>query len=321
MPKMIQPRKVENLSCDMEAAVTAFKAYCDSKNLSPRTIEYYSGRLLSLSRYINGLPTPVTPAEITPLFIRDYLVYEKDHTSPSTANHALCTVKVFLGFLHDEGYIDSNPAAQVKRQKVRKNVVETFSPGQIEALLGTCKRDFYGVRDRAIMLTLLDTGLRATELCTVTLDDVDWTDQTIRVIGKGDKERIVPFGQGVRQALSKYLTLRGTLASKALFVGHYGDPIDRNRLQHVITRRAKQAGTTGVRCSPHTFRHTAAVSYLRAGGDTFTLQKMLGHTSQEMTRRYCESLSAGDVQAKHRLFSPVDNMKLNETGVGRKRIR
>lgn len=314
-------RSAGSLACDMEAAVSAFTAFCDSKNLSPRTIEYYAARLASFRRRLEISSTAPRPSDVTPTTIREFLRYEKEHSSASTANHSLCTLKVFFGFLHNEGFIESNPTLVVQKQKVRKPVIQTLSMEQVDRLVATCKKDFYGVRDRAILLVLIDTGLRASELCGIALSDLDWSEQTIRVVGKGDKERIVPFGSAVRQALRQYVIVRGELETNALFVGHYGDPIDRSRLREIVRRRCERAGIRGIRPSPHTLRHTAAVSFLRAGGDTFTLQKLLGHTSQEMTRRYCESLSTEDVQRKHRQFSPVDNMSLSVPAKGRKRLK
>jgi integrase/recombinase XerD len=321
MSTVIRIKTAKDLSCDMESAIAAFLSYSQSKNLSPRTIQYYREQLQSFTRFLSTKYADIPPAEITPHIIRELVCYEKDRTSPSTANHCLAVTSRFLGYLHSEGFIESNSARSVDKQKVRKPVIETFSPEQVERMLDQCRKDFYGVRDRAILLLLLDTGLRASELCGITMNDVNWTEQTILVTGKGDKERVVPFGQGVRQALNTYLSYRQDAESEALFVGHYGEPLDRFRLRDIVVRRCERAGIKGIRPSPHTLRHTAAVFYLRAGGDTFTLQRLLGHSSQEMTKRYCESLSAADVQKKHKEYSPVDNMNLRKPVSGRKRLR
>lgn len=318
MAEAIHLRIAHAVTYDLDAAVTSFLAYCRSKNLSSKTIDYYAARLLALKRFTGSRP----PADMTASHVREFLTHEKETNSPATANHSLCTLRVFFGFLYAEGFLESNPIAGLSRLKATKRVVETFSPEQIEAVLKTCGRDFLGVRDRAVILTLLDTGARVSELCSMELEDVLWEERSLRVLGKGAKERLVPFGQGVRQALTSYLAVRTeNLPMRALFVTQYGDPLDRHRVREVVKKRGEQAGVKGVRLSPHTLRHTCAVSYLRAGGDTFTLQLLLGHTSQDMTRRYCESLTAADVQAKHRDFSPVDNMKGIAPKTGRRRLR
>lgn len=318
MAEIVKLSIAHAITYDLEAAVSAFLAYCRSKNLSTKTVDYYAARLLAFKRYAGKR----SPAGITAAVVREFLTHEKEANSAATANHSLCTLRVFLGFLYAEGFLESNPAASVAKLKVKKRVIETFSPEQIEAVLRTCGRNFLGIRDRAVILTLLDTGIRASELSGVELGDVLWTERSFRIFGKGAKERIVPFGQGVRQALASYLAVRSeTLATRALFVTQYADPLDRHRVRELVKKRCEQAGIKGVRLSPHTLRHTCAVSYLRSGGDTFTLQLLLGHTSQDMTRRYCESLTAADVQAKHRDFSPVDNMKGIAPRTGRRRLR
>jgi site-specific recombinase XerD len=313
MGQVVRIHDLHTPADDFAEARKAFESYCQSKNLSTSTVQYYGYRLQSFNSYLTAKHDGCSPADVTPAGIREFLLYEREQSSAATANHSLCTLRVFFKFLRDEGYIDNNPAKSISKMKTRKPVIETFSSEEVTAILNTCDKDFCGTRDRAIILILLDCGLRASELCGLELEDVDWTEQTFIVVGKGNKERKVPFGQGVRQALSSYISRIGNTDVNALFVTHDGEPLNRYRLREVVRIRCRRAGVTGLRCSPHTLRHTCAVSYLRAGGDTFTLQKLLGHSSQEMTRRYCESLQAEDVQAKHKQFSPVDNLKSIKT--------
>ncbi len=321
MGQVVRLQSARTPADSLEEARAAFFACCRSKNLSPKTQDYYSYRLVSFEKYLTEAHGGLSPEDVTPAVVRDYLTHERETRSASTANHSLCALRVFFHFLRDEGYIHSDPTTSIPKLKQTKGVVQTFGGDEIAAVLSSCGKDFCGVRDRAVILTLLDCGLRASELCGLELEDVDWSEQTFRVIGKGDKERIVPFGQGVRQALTIYIGRRGDLDTSAVFVTQYGEPLNRYRLREIVRRRCEQSGISGLRCSPHTLRHTCAVSYLRSGGDTFTLQKLLGHASHEMTRRYCESLSAEDVQAKHREFSPVDNMKNIKPKDGRRRLR
>lgn len=208
----------------------------------------------------------------------------------------------------------------VEKVRKRRTVIETFSLEQIEKIISVCEKDFLGVRDKAIIMTLVDCGLRASELCGLRIDDISREQQTMIVLGKGDKERVVPFGQATQQALTQYLARRGKLDTNVLFVNCYGEAFDRHRLADIVESRCIRAEISGVRCSPHTFRHTFAVMYLRAGGDVFSLQKMLGHSDLTMTRRYAE-LSEMDVQAKHRLFSPGDRLQVEKKSGGRKKLK
>jgi len=172
-----------------------------------------------------------------------------------------------------------------------------------------------------MILVLLDCGLRVSELVGVQLQDIDWADQTIRVLGKGNKERVVPFGQGTKSALTAWLTKRASLETESLWCNHYGEPMRRWRVRDMLTDRGAKAGITGVRCSPHTLRHTCAVSYLRAGGDLLTLQRLLGHSSVAVTQRYLESIKSEDVANAHKAYSPVDRLTGAKAKTGRRRLR
>lgn len=199
-------------------------------------------------------------------------------------------------------------------------MINTFSLEQIYAVLVTCGRDFVGVRDRALIMMLMDCGLRASEAAGLDLDNVHWTECTLLAMGKGSRERVVPFGQATRKALTNYTFRRGDLDTNALFLSTLGCQMDRHRIWDIVGERCARAGITGVRCSPHTLRHSFAVSYLRNGGDVFSLQKMLGHSSLDMTRKYAE-LSQTDVIDKHRLYSPADRLRAADHGARRRRLR
>jgi len=211
---------------------------------------------------------------------------------------------------------------KVERIRVPRRIMPTFTTEQVEQMLAKCNSGFTGRRLRAILLVLVDCGLRASELCALQLDDLSWDTRVMRVMGKGSSERVVPFGEVTRDALQAYVRRRGILpGQESLFVTCYGDPLDRHDLHKFVRCQAQRAGVAGVRCSPHTFRSTLAVMYLRNGGDAFSLQRTLGHSSLEMTRRY-SALAETDVMARHRLAPPGDRFS-SEAGTirGRKRIR
>jgi len=133
----------------------------------------------------------------------------------------------------------------------------------------------------------------------------------LKVLGKGNKERLIPIGKNVQRLLWRYISrYRPEPAmpkSDLLFLTMDGRPLTKDRIDKIMTYYGRKARLAGVRCSPHTLRHTAAVSFLRNGGDVFSLQRMLGHASLEMTRRYCE-LADIDVKKAHITASPVDNL-------------
>jgi len=155
----------------------------------------------------------------------------------------------------------------------------------------------------------LDTGLRLSELAGIQLADVNFDRETIKVMGKGAKERVVRMGKTTQKALLHYLLKRNDDYS-CLWVTEERRPLRRAGVQIAIKRLCHRAEITDAKPGPHTFRHTAAINYLRNGGSEFTLQIMLGHSTLEMTRKYVSSLGAEDMIKMHKIASPVDCMSL-----------
>lgn len=303
---------------NLGAAIEHFLTYCQAKNLSGNTLIYYRQRLEAFRSFVESQGLDAETSAVSRTLIRNFVRSELDANSPSTANHAITALRAFFGFLMREGYLPENPMVGVEKVKTKRPLIEAFTPEQIKAVLATCRNDFLGIRDRAVILTLFDAGLRVSELCNLHLDDVSLHEARLKVLGKGNRERVVAFGQATKQALAQYRARRGELDSKAFFVSQYGRPLDRFRIAKMIKSRCRKAGVTGVRCSPHTLRHTFAISYLRNGGDLFSLQKLLGHSSLDMTRRYTE-VSQTDALERHRLCSPADRLNLPERDKGRRR--
>ena len=167
----------------------------------------------------------------------------------------------------------------------------------------------------SIILVLLDTGLRVSELTSLGLPDVRLAEGVLKVFGKGRKERLIPIGKASQRVLwnyvNRYRPQPANPRCDLVFLTKDGWPLTKNRIQKLMMKYGKRAGIEGVRCSPHTLRHTGAVMFLRNGGDVFNLQRLLGHSSLEMTRHYCE-LADVDVKRAHTIASPVDNLNLGK---------
>jgi len=167
-------------------------------------------------------------------------------------------------------------------------------------------------------LLFLDCGIRLSELVNLKISDIDFSAGQFKVLGKGAKERIVPMGLTTRRALIRYMEHYRPQPvnpqENRLFLTMAGDPISRDSVTKIIERLARRTNVT--RMHPHLLRHTFAVRYLVNGGDVFTLRKILGHSTLEMTRKYV-TLASGDVKEKHRQYSPVDNLGLVERKRGR----
>ena len=180
---------------------------------------------------------------------------------------------------------------------------------QVVRLLNQPNREtFTGLRVYTIMLLLLETGMRISECIHLELDDIDLKEQEIRIkMGKGRKARRVPIQKTCVKALKKYLEERGDADTNALFINVDNGPLNKRTVQENIQTYGKMAQITGVRVSPHTFRHTMAKFYIMNGGDIFTLQQILGHTTLDMVRYYVE-LFGTDIKEQHKKYSPVENM-------------
>ncbi|WP_170308092.1 tyrosine-type recombinase/integrase [Paenibacillus dakarensis] len=210
--------------------------------------------------------------------------------------------------MHTEGFIEVNPVKGIGTIKSERRIIETFSNAQIKVLLDTPNRSsFTGYRDYVIMLTLLDTGVRISELAGIKTHDIDWQARVICVYGKGRKERLVPFSRSLEKQLRLYLEIRGVLDHDHVFVNIDNDPFQVRGIQQAIKLYGEAARIKGVRVSPHTFRHTFAKMYIMNGGDSFSLQKILGHTSLEIVRMYV-NLFGTDVAAQHAKFSPLERL-------------
>jgi site-specific recombinase XerD len=231
-------------------------------------------------------------------------------------------LKGFASWLEEEEYTRTHVLAKLKLPKKPKRVIEVLSEAEIQAIVDYINPHcFLGARAYAIVMIFLDTGMRVGELVGLTMDGLRLDEGFVKVLGKGDKERLIPIGSVAKKALLQYiLTWRPEPASPeddAVFLSPKGRPMTVNSAWQMLNRIGKNAGVP--RLHPHLLRHTMAVRYLMEGGDVFSLQKILGHESLEMTRRYVE-LAASHVQVQHKKYSPMDRM-FQGRAKGRRRKR
>lgn len=218
-------------------------------------------------------------------------------------------LRAFFSWLVKEELLEGSPMEKIAEPVDRPDQVEPFLDEEVEALLSAAKKSNYAKRDTAIIWFLLDTGVRASELCALRLRDVDLTARRCIIEeGKGGKSRSVWLGGTAGKALWNYLKFEPHDDADPLFLNKLGEAFTRSGLLQLIERLGQAAGIKQTRCSPHTFRHTFAISFLRAGGDVMTLQQLLGHTSLRMVQRYVR-LAQTDLQQAHRKFSPADRLR------------
>ena len=257
-----------------------------------------------LERAVRAFGAELSVDRLTGPDLRAWLVELRTTLAPVSVAGYVRTLKVLGNWLQAEGLAEARALRSLRKPKVPEKLIEPISDDTLRRLLGLAS-----VRDRAILLLLLDTGLRVSEAAGIRLGDLR-PDGSVKVMGKGAKERIVPIGSTARTAIVRYLGQRGSgLPDAPLFLGPRG-ALDWRGMQQVLKRLKTRAGISG-RLSPHSLRHTFARSYLVNGGDVFSLQQILGHTTLDMVKRYV-SLADADVVARHRVASPADRL------VGRK---
>jgi integrase/recombinase XerD len=172
-----------------------------------------------------------------------------------------------------------------------------------------------------MIMLLYDTGIRLSELISLDFRKIDFNQSCLVVNGKGNRERTVPFGREARRTLWRYMTsFRPEPDSPQviqMFLTNKGLPLKPRAVQSMLSRLGKRAGISEVRCSPHTLRHTFAKQYLMCGGDVFSLQRILGHSSLEVVKIYINLLSS-EICRQHSKFSPLDNMEMAAPRYGKR---
>lgn len=258
----------------LEQAIENFLAYCQSKNLSPETVYWYRRHLSLYARSLNGHPWHDPKAIMH--HIRECL---NQGISSQTVDGRFRAFRAFFNWLEESELLDHNPMKHVKRPRVDCPLIRTFTPEHVESLLKQPDRaTFTGLRDYTAMLTMLDTGVRLSKLLGLQVKDCDLSGCQLFVFGKGRKERIIPFGRRLKQALFVYLSvLQPKGADSWLFPNVYEEKMTRRAFEDRITSYGNMASVAGVRVSPHAFRHTFAKILLTNGGKIFFVKGLWTH--------------------------------------------
>ncbi len=286
-------------------AVNSFLLDCEARNLTAGTLRFYWQRLATFLTFCEKHSvTDLTG--ITPGLLRAFIASFAKHSPYYQHQHARA-VKTFCGFLVREGVLPVSPMAAVRMPMLPKDILEPFSPNDVAALLAVCE----SARDKAAILTLLDTGVRASELLALDVADYDALTGAIRVRhGKGRKLRTVFVGAHTRRAIGRYLADRGSVAaSAALFAADHGGRLSFFGLQSLLGRLGRAAGIKPV--GAHRFRRTFAIESLRAGMPLPQLAALMGHEGLAVLQRYLR-LVTDDLQAAHDAHGAVDRLLRKE---------
>lgn len=270
------------------------------RGLSENTITAYrheAQSLLEFAAQAVGV-SPEEPLDISPLDladVRSWLAQASQGEARSSMARHSAAIRTFSSWLYRCGYTKVDPAARLKAPRASNELPHVLTEEQARILLGYAHErasdgDPIHVRDSAMLEMLYAAGMRVSELCGLDVGSLR-PDSTVRVIGKGNKERIVPYGVPAMRAIMAYLEVRDQLAAradqpagKALFLGARGSRINARTVRDCVHRLASQAGVPDI--SPHDLRHSAATHLLDGGSDLRTVQEILGHESLATTQRY-----------------------------------
>lgn len=256
------------------------------KNVTPKTLLWYHCTFTSF----NGCETEQD-------YKKRIVELRARGISPISIN---CWLRAVNGYLNW-----SKADFRMSKLKEEKKLLATFSPEQVSKLLAQKQKSLSHQRAQILVALLLDTGLRIAEALSLRRGDCDLENLLLRVVGKGRKERRVPISLEGRKRLYGWLKQHN---GEFVFTTGNGQVLTDRNAQRDVKALCSLAGITGVRCSPHTLRHTFAVNYLRRGGNLEYLRRILGHSSILVTQRYLQSLQPEDLQQVHERLSPLSQL-------------
>lgn len=286
---------------DLPALLPSWELALRAERKSPQTIKSYGDGVRAFLRWCDEHGhSPALDRDLVKGFVADLL---DGGAEPSTARSRQLAVRRFSAWLEEEGEIDEDPLLGLKAPKLDAKVTESLTDDELRRLIKACGgKEFRDRRDEAIVRLMAETGMRAGEVCGLTVADIDLNGKRAIVRrGKGGKGRTVPFGDQTARAIDRYLRARRShrLAdTPTLWLGDRGKGIDYYGLRVALKRRAELARLTNFH--PHLLRHTAASRWLAAGGSEGGLMAVAGWSSRDMLDRYTRATAADRAAAEAR---------------------
>lgn len=318
---------MDNGSIPLERLARHFEAYNRSEGKSHQTVIWYSRVVRYFGDYLKERQLADTLDNLSVDLVRDFVLHLQTRRKwPDRQCHLaeqnlraisvqtyVRALRGFFNWIYREGYTRENILANLRPPKAPRTLAEVLRDEEVGRILACVDPETsWGSRDSAMLIVMLDTGLRLSEVANLAMANAHLDEGYLKVMGKGAKERMVPVGGVAQKALLRYVyKFRPeplNASEDTLFLTPEGRAMSANGVQMVIRRLALKSGVK--RLHPHLCRHTFATNYLMNGGDVFTLQQILGHTTLEMVRRYV-NLASAHVRVQHRKFSPMDRMRLS----------
>lgn len=300
----------------IEDAIKEYVYEIQVRNYTPRTIKTYRNCLLRYAEYLRKVNEIVELEDTTPVHIKQFLKSLKDKDRSTVyLNTVLKNLRSFYKYCYQEGYC-LDIARKVVFLKEKKTVIKTFNDKEVKKMLEYYDFSSYmNARNKCIMALLFDTGIRCLELCQ--LKRLDIKETVIHVLGKGNKERVVPISPYLKRIMIKYERIRDAYLKDDIihydnyFLSSRNKPLTVEAVERVVKIASKGAKVRDdVRCSPHTCRHFYSQAQLRNGLDVYSLSRLLGHEDIAITKRYLQSIKDKDVVELGVKSSPLMNLKV-----------
>ncbi|WP_170075932.1 tyrosine-type recombinase/integrase [Paraclostridium dentum] len=285
------------------------------KSYSERTIKGYKNNLNKFFNYCKSEYEITEIEEINHIHIKQYLNFLKGRNLSETyINTILKNIRSFYTYCYKEEYC-LNVAKKVSFLKENKVIIQTFTDSEVRKMLDAYRMDTYiNARNKCIVALLIDTGVRNSELCSITRLDVK--DTVIHILGKGRKERIVPISPMLKKIMIKYERIRevylkdNILSHNNYFLSYRCKPLTVEAIERVLKIAGNRARVRDdIRCSPHTCRHYFAQTQLRNGLDIYSLSRLLGHETVDITKRYLQSINDEKIIEMSISTSPLMNLR------------
>jgi len=291
-----------------------FSFHCQCRKLSPRTIKNYTKQIDYLLRFLQEEKKTTHIEDVKPRDIKEFLLnMSKAGRTANYVNDLLKAFKVFFRYAFEEGYTDELLTQKIHNAKKPKVIIRTFTEPELKRMSNYYQGyDYLTIRNKVIMMLLIDTGIRLSELTGLTEEQIKF--DYIIIHGKGNKERVVPKSPLLSKWLIKYLAVRKSyfayrVIPDNIFLSKNGKPLTNTMIDKIV----KDAGracevSSDIRVSAHTFRHTYAQFQLRAGLDLYSLSRLLGHESITITQTYLNGMRDKEVLRQAQNTSPLMNI-------------
>ncbi|GCE27068.1 tyrosine recombinase XerD [Dictyobacter alpinus] len=307
---------------DLNEVINHFLSDCEIRGLTTQTIGWYRKKLRLIARKLAEVSNITELEQVKIFHLRQLILHlmgnkagENNPRTPTqdkplsafTVRGYVRALKVFFSWCVDEELIASDPSARLVQPKAPEYLIPTFTVDHIEKMLACCDQTTNeGFRNYVLLLTMLDTGMRVSELCGLQVTDV--YDRYVKVFGKGRKEREIGLHPEVGKLLWRYIHKYRRPKDPevtALFLGRHGEALQYGGIKTFLKKVKDVSGVEGVRVSAHTFRHTFAKFYLERGGEVFKLSREMGHSTVQVTELYLKDYRSSEARKEHTSYSPI----------------